>query len=372
MLKKLYVFLGSMFFRTIGLFLRIDDNLALFVSNIGKSYSGSPREIYEYIRSHPEYKDIKCIWAFNDPGKFEKYGLETIKFDSMQYFLLSLKAKYWITDVNIERSLKYKKKKTCFLNTWHGIALKHIGNDDPASGRYNYSYLDFLCVSGEHDKSVYRSALNAPDSCFLECGMPRNDRLYRTTEQERQNIRKKLGIAEDQIALLYAPTWRDSTNNGVSYDLNIPMDLKKWEKELGEKYVLLFRAHDRTTKVMNVQYNNFVRDYCSYEDINDLYIASDMLITDYSSVIFDYSILKKTLFCFAYDYENYKKERGMYFNPEKEYPGGVIQNEDELLEKIKTASLSEKYEEIVAFNQRFMEYSHGDATRTCVEKLFGK
>lgn len=371
-LKKLYGILGSAFFRVMGLFIRTDDNLALFVSNIGKSYSGSPREIYEYVRSHQEYADIRCVWAFNDPEAFEKYGLETIRFDTMQYFLLSLKAKYWITDVNIERSLKYKKKKTRFLNTWHGIALKHIGNDDPASGRYDYSYLDLLCVSGEHDKRVYRSALNAPDSCFLECGMPRNDRLFRATEQERRSIRQRLGIAEDQTAILYAPTWRDSTNNGVSYDLNIPMDLKKWEKELGEKYVLLFRAHDRTTKVMNVQYNDFVRDYCNYEDINDLYIAADILITDYSSVIFDYSILNKPLFCFAYDYEAYKKERGMYFDPEQEYPGGVIQTEDELLVKIKSAVTDEQREEIAAFNKRFMEYSHGDATKICVEKLFGK
>lgn len=370
--KQTYMTMGSLFFRLLGKFIKTDENLALFVSNIGKGYSGSPREIYEYINKNEMYGDIKCVWAFNEPAQFEKYGLNTVKFDTMQYFMTSLRAKYWITDVNIERSLRYKKKGTRFLNTWHGIALKYIGNDDPASGRYDYSYLDFLCVSGAHDKRVYTSALKAPENSFLTCGMPRNDRLYRATEEERLAVRQKLGIGEEQIALLYAPTWRDSTNNGASYDLAVPMDLKKWEQRLGDKYVLLFRAHDRTTKVMNVQFNDFVRDYSTYEDINDLYIAADILVTDYSSVIFDYSILGKPLYCFAYDYDAYKKERGLYFDPEKEYPGGVIRREDELLDKIEGTVLGGGKPEILAFNQRFMEYGKGEATKTCAEKLFGR
>ncbi len=368
--KQTYMTMGSLFFRLLGGFIKTDESLALFVANIGKGYSGSPREIYEYISKNEVYRDIKCVWAFNEPEQFEKYGLNTVKFDTMQYFITSLKAKYWITDVNIERSLRYKKKGTRFLNTWHGIALKYIGNDDPASGRYNYSYLDFLCVSGAHDKRVYSSALKAPEKSFLMCGMPRNDRLYHVTEEERLAVREKLGIGEDQIALLYAPTWRDSTNNGASYDLAVPMDLKKWEQRLGDKYVLLFRAHDRTTKVMNVQFNEFVRDYSTYEDINDLYIAADILITDYSSVIFDYSILGKPLYCFAYDYDAYKKERGMYFDPEQEYPGGVIRTEDELLDKIESTVLGGGNAEILAFNRKFMEYGRGEATKTCAEKLF--
>lgn len=369
-LKQVYITMGSLFFRLLGKFIRTDENLALFVANIGKGYSGSPREIYEYISNHEAYKNIHCVWAFNDPEQFEQYGLHTVKFDTMQYFITSLKAKYWITDVNIERSLRYKKKETRFLNTWHGIALKHIGNDDPASGRYDYSYLNFLCVSGAHDKRVYTSALKAPEKSFLMCGMPRNDRLYHVTEKERLAVREKLGIRTDQIALLYAPTWRDSTNNGASYDLAVPMDLKKWEQRLGSQYVLLFRAHDRTTKVMNVQFNHFVRDYSTYPDINDLYIAADILITDYSSVIFDYSILGKPLYCFAYDYDDYKKERGMYFDPEKTYPGGVIRTEDELLDKIENTVPGNHNAEILAFNQKFMEYGNGEATRICAEKLF--
>lgn len=366
----MYIFFGSLFFRILGKFVKTDPNLALFVSNIGKGYSGSPRAIYEYMQKEERYQDIQCVWAFNAPENFQKYGLHTVKFDTMQYFMLSLKAKYWITDVNIERSLRYKKKRTKFLNTWHGVALKYIGNDDPASGRYDYSYLDFLCVSGEHDKRVYTSALKAPEHCFLPCGMPRNDRLYHSSEEERKAIRQKLGIAEHQTAILYAPTWRDSVNKGKSYDLAVPMNLKKWEERLKGKYVLLFRAHDRTTKVMNVQFNDFVRDYSNYEDINDLYIAADILITDYSSVIFDYSILKKPIFCFAYDYDDYKKERGMYFDPEKMYPNGIIRSEDVLLDKIESVDSDFDPHEIEAFNQKFMEYSHGEATRICAEKLF--
>ena len=371
-LKKVYTFIGSTALRFLGIFIRTDENLVLFVGNIGKSFSGSPYEIYHYMQGNDKYRKYKCIWAFNNPEDFKKYRLNTVKFDTLAYFASALKAKYWITDVNAERSLKFKKKETKYLNTWHGVALKKIGNDDKSSGRYDYSNIDYLCVSGEHDKRVYTSALNAKPSCLLECGMPRNDRLFFTTESERTELRKKLNIPEGKKVILYAPTWRDSVNAGVSYDLNIPVDFKKWEKLLAYDYVLFIRAHDRTTKLMKIDFNSFVKDYSRYEPLDDLLIVTDVLITDYSSIVFDYSILEKPFICFGYDFEQYCRERGTYFDPEKVYPNGVLKTEEEVLDALAHINWKKECENTRILKKKFMEYSHGKATETCVKSLFGE
>lgn len=370
-LKAVYVAAGSFALRFLGLFIRQDETLVLFVGNIGKSFSGSPYAIYSYMRQHEEYSQYRCVWAFNEPERFQEHDLDTVRFDTPAYFITALRAKYWVTDVNIERSLKFKKKKTVYLNTWHGVALKTIGNDDVNSGRYDYSNIDYICVSGEHDKRVYTTALNAGQDSFLECGMPRNDSLFTATEETRRLIRARLGIAPGQKAILYAPTWRDSKNGGASFDLRIPADFERWQEVLGEEYVLLFRAHDRTTKLMNIRFNSFIRDYSSYEPLNDLLIACDVLITDYSSIVFDYSILEKPFICFGYDYEAYVRERGTYFDAVQVYPQGVLRTEDEVLDRLLHMDIEKECGNTRILRTRFMEYSHGDAARICVKTMFG-
>lgn len=371
-LKAIYVGCGSLLLRFVGLFVKQDSNLILFVSNIGKSFSGSPYALYEYICAHSEYSQYHCIWAFNEPKKYSEHNLDTVRFDSIEYFITALKAKYWITDVNIERSLKFKKNSTVYLNTWHGVALKKIGNDDKNSGRYDYSNLDYLCVSGEHDKRVYTSALKASKNCFLECGMPRNDELFLANAEKKQRIRKKLGIPDGKKVILYAPTWRDSINNGVSFDLKIPVNFKRWEEELGEEYILFFRAHDRTTRVMDIEFNEFIQNYSNYEPLTDLLIVCDVLITDYSSIVFDYSILEKPFICFGYDYDRYCQERGVYFDARKEYPQGVLLDENEVLHRIHSLDIDKECEKTRIIREKFMEYSKGNATALCIRKLFEK
>lgn len=371
--KYLYVRLGSMILSTLGKFVKTDPNLVLFVPNTGASFSGSPRVIYEYIKTEENYSHLKCIWAFNEPEKVSKeFELHVVKLDSISYFLYSLRAKYWVADINIERGLHYKKKDTIYLNTWHGVALKKIGNDDPKSAKYDFSNLNFLCISGSHDKKVFKSALKACESSFLECGMPRNDRLFNVTSVERQMLRKKLGIPSDKKVIAYIPTWRDSTDKGKTFSLKIRADFQKWESELSEKYILIFRAHQRTNQLMDLKFTNFLRNYSDYNDLNDILIVADVLITDYSSVVFDYSILEKPFICFAYDYEDYLDERGFYFDPEKVYPQGIIKNEDDVLFRLKNLDIRLESQKTADLKRQFMSYSSGDATRVCVEKLFGK
>ena len=144
-----------------------------------------------------------------------------------------------------------------------------------------------------------------------------------------------MDLMYDKKVILYAPTWRESIDGGKTYSIKPPIHFDKWQKELEGEYVVLFRAHHQTTKVLGVEYNEFVRNMSDYPAVNDLLIAADILITDYSAIAFDYSILCRPIFCYAYDYDRYLMERGTYFSIDKVYPNRSCRTEESLLQQIK-------------------------------------
>lgn len=368
-IQKLYRVVMSFVFKVMGCFIHTDKNLVLFVSFMGMGFNDSPKAIYDYIKSHEEYRNYRCVWAFEKPELFP--DLETVKIDTPAYFKTALKAKYWITNTNIERGLTFKKRSQVYMNTWHGIALKHIGNDCPGRKDYNFDTVDHLVVSGVHDEIVWKSAFNANPATYLKCGMPRNEELWLATEEKKKELRKKLELPEGKKVILYAPTWRESTDGGKSYEIKPPIHFDVWKKELGDEYVVLFRAHHQTTKVLGVQYDEFVREASSYPAVNDLMIASDMLITDYSAIAFDYSILCRPIFCYAYDYDTYLAERGTYFQIDDKYPNKSCRTEDELLKRIQEIDYESECENTRRFRDEFISYGIG-ATESCVKAEFEK
>ena len=365
--QRLYRIVMSSLFRLWGRFLVTDEKLVLFVSFMGMGFNDSPKAIYEYMKAHPDYQGYRCIWAFEHPEKYPE--LETVKIDTLKYFKTAIKAKYWITNTNIERGLKFKKKDQRYLNTWHGIALKHIGNDCPGRKDYNFDTVDYLVVSGKHDEIVWKSAFNANEKTYLRCGMPRNEELWLADEKKKQDLRRKLKIPEGKKVILYAPTWRESTDGGRSYEIKPPIHFELWKERLGEDYIVLFRAHHQTTRVLGVQYDEFVWNASDYPAVNDLMIASDLLITDYSAIAFDYAILGKPIFCYAYDYETYLVERGTYFSIDNFYPNKSCREEGELLSRIKRMDYEAECSNTIRFRDSFIQYGQS-ATEECVNSLF--
>ena len=367
-IQKLVTKTMSFMFRIGSKLYKTDDKLVLFVSFMGKNFNDSPKVLFDYMQSHPKYKNYHCVWAFEQPENFPE--LETVKIDTPAYFKLAFKAKYWITNTNIERSLKFKKQEQIYINTWHGIALKYIGNDCPDRKDYNFDTVDYLTVSGDYDEKVFKSAFNAKESSYLRCGMPRNEELWLVDEKSRLMMRKKLGVPQNKKVILYAPTWRDSTDGGKSYAIKPPIDFKKWEEMLGDEYIVLFRAHHLTNKILGVQYNDFVWNMSDYPAVNDLMIAADILITDYSAIAFDFSILCKPILCYAYDYDSYLAERGTYFSMDDKYPNKICRTEVELLQRIKNLNYAEECLNTKRFRDDFVQYGEG-ATETCIDAVFG-
>lgn len=230
MFEDVFLALGGFVLRTMGLFVKVDNQMVLFSGHTRK-YNDSTRVIYEYMIARPEFNRLKKVWALEDPEHVYVPGNPIkVKSDTWQYFKLCLKAKYWISCVNIERGLIFKKKEQIYLNTWHGMPFKRVGNDAGGRHGYNWYYVDFFCYASDYEKEILKKAFGIPESSFIGTGLPRNDELYRITKEEVVALKNKLGLPLDKKVILYAPTWRDSIDNGRTYSIKPPINIKNGKR----------------------------------------------------------------------------------------------------------------------------------------------
>lgn len=361
---------ASLLFKVVGKFIKINDNLVL-MNGHGYKYNDSPRKIYQKMCELGMNNNYEIVWALNEPEKVDIPGCKKIKMDTPQYFLTALRAKYWISCVNIERALRFKKKQQIYLNTWHGAAINVCGNGVPGRHDFHWGYIDYFCVCGKYDEMYFGKDLEINPNAFLRTGYPRNDVLCEMNPEKQQEIKAALKLPKDKKIILYAPTWRESYDGGASYQIAPPIDWEKWENVLGEEYVVILRTHPYTTKLMNVHFNDFVLDYTEYPEVNDLMMASDVLISDYSSINLDYCIMGKPMICFGYDYDEYKRNRGFYYDLEKEMPNGVMRTQEQVINHLKNLDFAKEEEKTIAFRNKHMEYCKGNATIQCINAVFG-
>ena len=353
-----------------GWLIPMDEKMIIFSAH-SRKYNDSPRTIYEYMYGKPQFKDYKFVWALEDPEHVEIPGPAIkVKADTLEYFKLTLQAKYWITCVNIERSLHYKKKKCIYLNTWHGTAFNTIGNEAGGRKDYDFSHITYFCYESEFQKYHCMKGFNTREESMIPTGYPRNDTLYYVTPEEVKALKEKLGLPLDKKIILYAPTWRDSTDNGKTCAIKPPIDVKYWEQRLKDDYIVLFRTHAYTNTLLGVEFNDVIRDYSAYPVVNDLFKVADILISDYSSCVTDYCILERPVVCFAYDYEEYKAARGLNIDFETEMPSGIKKTEKEVIDHILSMNYEEECKKTKALKDKYT-YIGGHATELCVEKMFG-
>ena len=358
------------------LFVRPDDHLILFNAFAGKKYDDSPKEIYLHMLQDERFKDYKLVWAFHNPSQYEVP--KKIKTDNLNYFMMALSARVWITNSSFERGLSFKGKNTFYLNTWHGTPIKLMGSDISVDNesfgvdhrnqrKRKVSSVDAFCSQGRYETEIFSRTFNIPKERILEFGLPRNDILAHYTEGQRDAIRRSLGIEDWQRVILYCPTFREyEKDESLGVVMAPPVDLKKWERKLTNKYVLLIRAHYEVYEVMHIEENDFVRNMTNYRSINELFIASDILISDYSSVFFDYSITGKPMLHFCYDYNKYASKRGMYFDI-REWIDGA-DDEDVLISKICNLDLKHSEEKTTSFRDKYINF-YGNAAKQTVDFL---
>jgi CDP-glycerol glycerophosphotransferase len=362
--------LVSLLVRAIGMFIRVKRNRILFISFGGRRFDDSPKVIYEAMMKDKRFDKIEYIWAFNDPEQYKIMRGIKVKVDTFSYLYYALSSNIWVVNSSAERGLSFKKRKTTCFNTWHGTPMKKMGKDIESSKSFASLAKetdDIFLVQGEFEANIFIHAMGINQHAIRYIGYPRNDELTQNDEDRVKHIKKLLNIPFDKKVILYTPTFREYNTDVMGNKIfNPPIHLDKWYKLLGKEYVLLYRLHYDVSKSSLMSYEGkFAMNMTNYPSLNDLIIVSDLLISDYSSVFFDYSITSKPMLCFAYDIAEYTKERGLYLDLSKDMPSGYFDNEDDLLREI-SDNLHSNQKLIVEFRKRFIPY-YGNATKQAID-----
>ncbi|MGW9607711.1 CDP-glycerol glycerophosphotransferase family protein, partial [Heyndrickxia sporothermodurans] len=325
-----------------------------------------------------EYKDYKFVWFFNNENTIVKGNAQRVRKNSLKYFYYLARAKYFINNVNFPDFYR-KRKGAIEVQTMHGTPLKTMGLDVPGETDTKEKREKLLNRCGRWDYLVtpshYVTDIAKRAFCFnkqlLEVGYPRNDILMKNRSiDDLNNIKRKFNIPLDKKVIMYAPTWR------VKKGFQLELDLDKLQQNLSTDYVIVLRLHYFVSSTINVdKYKGFVFDLSSHNDIQELYLISDTLITDYSSVMFDYAILNRPILFFTYDLESYRDNlRGFYIDFETEAPGPLLRTTEEIVDSILNLEdikreYSEKFNE---FRNKYCQFDEGDASRKVIEKVLNR
>lgn len=359
-------------------------NRIMFETFFGKSYSDSPKYIYEYIaKTYPGKYEL--IWVLNERTKLP-YGGKRVKRFSLKYMYYLATSKYFVYNVR-QPSFFKKRKGTVFFETWHGTPLKKLAFDLDevfgASPNYKKQIYkqsrswDYLLAANQFSSDTFRRCYRY-DGKMCECGYPRNDIMHAENRDEMAaKVKKELNIPADKKVLLYAPTWRDDECYGHGqYKFELKLDLNRMKERLGDDYIVLLRTHYYIADSIDTTvYGDFTRNVSRYSDISELYLVSDIIITDYSSVFFDFANLKRPMLFYTYDLDKYRDIlRGFYIDMEKELPGPLLFTTDEVIDSILnidavTAKYAERYDE---FYERFCGWEDGHGAEKCAKMILSK
>ncbi|KPC82573.1 MULTISPECIES: bifunctional glycosyltransferase/CDP-glycerol:glycerophosphate glycerophosphotransferase [Streptomyces] len=295
------------------------------------------------------------------------------------YWTALARSKYLVNNVNFDRRL-VKRRRQVFLQTHHGTPLKTMGTDlvhrPAAAGSMDFDQLlrnvdkwDFSLSANQHSTLVWERTYPSGYTT-LEYGSPRNDVFRRTGPEETARLRERLGVPDDSTALLYAPTHRDYRRT-QQYSL----DLEQLVRVLGPRFVILARSHylDATARATagHTRHPRII-DVSTHPSVEELCLASDALITDYSSLMFDYVNLDRPVVLHLEDAQAYEGARGTYFDPAAFPPGAVARDQEELHEIFATDHWRgpRSTQRRTAFRARFCPYDDGHAAERVVRRVF--
>lgn len=374
-----------------------------FESFGGRQYACSPRAIYEAMLQDARFDDYEFIWSYNyktidELSKLPEMNRATIvERGSEDYWAACAECGYWILNNRMPEYF-FPKADQCYVQCWHGTPLKRLGADvakldgalntaEELAQRFaldaeKWSYLlSPSPYTSLHLADAFSLSQERRASVVLEQGYPRNDRIVNESHDSarvaelRQTLCEKLGLDPNKKLLLYAPTWRDDLYKaGQGYIMDeTMMDFSKLRNELENEWCILFRAHYYITNQFDFsKQRGFIGDASTGVDINDLYIIADALLTDYSSVFFDFANTGRPMMFYWPDYEHYAHDlHGFYFDLH-ELPGPQCTTSNEVVQALKEF---DNYEELYgnsyqSFLDKFCPLDDGKASQRVIDAVF--
>lgn len=356
----------------------------LFESYGAKQFGDNPRAIFEELRRRDT--GLELLWSVEDAQTELPDGVRPVRRGSRAWYEAQARSRFLVTCVyrSLQRPWDLSPGQQV-LQTWHGAPLKRIGFDSRWIGeRASRDYYDRLRaeISGwTHLVSPSTAATPILRSAFryrgqlLETGYPRNDIFFRSDREELAKVvRSRLGLPDGKKVVLYAPTFRDrNLYRRNRFRLEVALDIEAAEARLGEEHVLLVRRHAKVVDSPVLRSGNrFSYDVSMYPDVNELLLVTDVLVTDYSSMMFDFANTGRPMVFFTYDLESYRDVRAFYFDLAETVPGPMVATADAALEAIAAAedhraAGDERYRR---FRATFCSLEDGSASRRVVDAVF--
>ena len=387
-IKRMLIRIFKVVYKVMLKVVKTDEKTVVFISFHGRGYTCNPKYIHQQMCKDPRFDDYTFVWALKKPGALQIEHAKQIRYNTLSYFYTMCKAKYWIVNCKLPYYI-VKKEDQVYLQTWHGTPLKRLAHDivevdgqtfyragltrdemaasyDKDVAKYNY-----MIAPNPFSYKVFQSAFQIEPERLIQTGYPRNDFLTNITDDQIQEIKKRFGLPMDKKVILYAPTWRDNSYNVRGYLFELKADFNKWKERLGDEYVVLFKPHYLiiNTFKMTPELEGFIYRVDADADINDCYVISDLLITDYSSVFFDYANLNRPMYFYMFDLEEYADElRGFYFDIHEVLPGDIVTQEDALLDKISKHEYDQ--EKLEKFSKEFNVWQDGHSAQKVIDIVF--
>jgi len=401
--RKTYWNLRHLQYESISNKVVIEQKTVLFESYSGRSYACSPWAIFEALCADQRFDDWQFYWSLRE-SKIEdlksEYSLlvnraTPVIRGSRQYYEACAKAASWVINNRMPEWV-HPRRGQVYVQCWHGTPLKRLGFDLPEAAVAALNTATELSWRFQIDAQKWTYLLSPSAYCskhllsafgvtseagctVLEQGYPRNDAIVNTMgsgniDQIAEAIRQRLGIPHNKRVLLYTPTWRDSEyKTGLGYVIKNELDFELLQKRIGKEWIILLRTHYYISNRIDLSsLDGFVFDASAVNDVNDLYIVADVLVTDYSSALFDYSNTSRPLILFWPDYEFYRSElHGFYMDP-NEIPGPKCVNTEEVAAAVESQDLwfAQYGEDYEKFRQRFCPMDDGLAAKRVIEQVF--
>lgn len=351
----------------------IQQNKVVFSAFSARTYGDNPRFIAEEIASSG--KNVDCVFVLDHPDRYSlPLGIRTVRHNTVKYLYEMATAKFWVDNTRKQPHI-IKRRGQKYIQTWHGaIAFKMIEKDVQGvldeeyvrTAIHDSSQIDYLLTNSKWGEDMLRRCFWY-DGKILRTGSARLDILFRQTQAQKQAIRDQLKIPARARVLLYAPTFRKSKRMDV-YDIDYSRLQSALETRFGGKWKIMVKLHPN---ISDLRYNipDYVIDATLYPDINELYGISDALITDYSSSILDYSVLRKPAFVYACDIEEYSQDRSTYFDI-RALPFPLAENNEQLNEQVLHFDEGAYLNDLTAFHEELDLLEDGHASQRVADLIY--
>ena len=358
-------------FRKLGL----KSNYVFFESFHGR-YNNNPKYLYEKMLELGLDKRYQFIWAYDGEDELPGNPI-VVKSNSDDYFKYLAQSKYRVNNTTFP--ILDKRNKIVYIQTWHGTPLKRLAHDIRVKGGVSWNHFNrevktwnYLISANSYSTNIFKRAFKYKKE-VLEVGYPANDVFY-FDDDKKDQILNKFDLPEGKKVILYAPTFRDDKKDDEGNRIfDLKLDLEKLSEKLSDDYILIIKTHYVISKNLEIddKLEDFVIDLSSHDDIHELFLLADILITDYSSSFFDFAHSKKPILFFMPDLKSYENARGLYPEVLMDLPGPIVVNNDEIIERLNDFDNIADEEKYSRFYDKYCLEGNGQSSYEIIKHVWG-